>query len=638
MTGRLATATKAYESGNYIAALTLLNSMVDDGADAGVLTLLGRTFQKLGLEKDALDLFGRAVDLDPTPEALKRAAASAVAAGDDARAMLYGMRLFLLQPDNANVAALVASAFVRSGDPEAANLVRAALVESDDPAHIHLAANLYAGEDRDPAVLTVFRKLANLKTDDPYAQAAYMAIARDFCDYEALADLESRWEKASWGTATSTPPLLQGETPYANLLHCDNERLNRLATNGTPARNRSKPTFAARPRMSRKRGTQPLRIGYLSSDFWSGHATMRLLQAVLTLHDRNRFDVTLYCHTHEQFTTAETCDRTLWGRIVPIHAMSDGDAAQKIRADGIDILVDLKGSTAGNRNTILNENVAPVQVSWLGFPGSNTNIDCDYVIGDPVVTPPSSAPFYHERICRLPETYQPNDPLHRALPQPTPRAELGLPEDRFVFAAFNVTRKMTIETIDIWADILRQVPDALLWVLVDGSVARENFARAMAARGVAETQIVFAGKAHYESHIARLQAADLGLDTFPYNGHTTTSDQLWAGLPVITLRGRNFASRVSESLLTAIGLPDLVLPDKQALIDLAVALARHPEEIANLKQRLIANRDTAPLFDAERFCLHLEAAYERMADRARLRLPPASFDVPALPERKGGFR
>lgn len=638
MTGRLANATKAYESGDYIAALTLLSSIVDNGADAGVLTLLGLTFQKLGLETDARDMFARAVALEPTSEALGRAAASAVAVGDDERALLFGMQLFVLEPDNANVAALVASAFIRSGDAESAHLVKAALVESDDPAHIHLAAKLYAGEDRDPAALTVFRKLASLDSNDPYAHASYMAIARDFCDYEALAELECRWEKASWDTATSTPRLLEGETAYNNLLYCDNERLNRRATNGTVTRGGSKPAFPSRPRMSRKRGTQPLRIGYLSSDFWSGHATMRLLQAVLTLHDRNRFDVTLYCHTQEEHAQAETCDRSLWGRIVPIHALSDVEAAQRIRGDGIDILVDLKGLTSGNRSAILNENVAPVQVAWLGFPGSNINIDCDYVIGDPIVTPRSSAPFYHEQICRLPETYQPNDPIDRAIPPPTPRAKLGLPEDRFVFAAFNATRKMSIETIGIWADILRQVPDALLWVLIDSSIARGNFLRAMKARGVAETQIVFASKAAYDVHIARLQAADLGLDTFPYNGHTTTSDQLWAGLPVITMRGRNFASRVSESLLTAIGLPDLVLPDRQAFVARAVDLARNGEDISRFKRRLAENRDLSPLFDAERFCLHLETAYETMAQRARLRLPPASFDVRAMPKRKKRFR
>lgn len=638
MTGRLANANKAYESGNYIAALTLLSSMIDDGADTDVLTLLGLTFEKLGLEKDALDMFARAVDLDPTPKVLKRAAVSAVAVGDDDRALLFGMRLFVLQPENPEVAALVASTFLRKGDTKSAHLVRAALVDSNDPAHIHLAAKLYNGEDRDPAALTAFRKLADLDTKNPYAQASYMAVAREFCDYEALAELESRWEKATWNTATSTPLLLKGETSFANLLHCDNERLNRLAANGSPARNRSKPAFPARPRMSRKRGTQPLRIGYLSSDFWSGHATMRLLQTVLTLHDRDRFDITLYCHTSEEYMKAETTDRSLWGRIVPIHAMTDAEAARKIRADGIDILVDLKGSTADTRYAILNENVAPVQVSWLGFPGSNIGIDCDYVIGDPIVTPRASARFYHEQICRLPETYQPNDPLHRALPAATPRAELGLPEDRFVFAAFNATRKMTIETIDIWSEILRQVPDGLLWVLVDGDLARENFLRAMKDRGVAEAQIVFAAKARNHDHLARLQAADLGLDTFTYNGHTTTSDQLWVGLPVITIRGKNFASRVSESLLTAIGLPDLVLPNRQAFVARAIDLARNGGEVSSLKRRLVENRDLYPLFDAERFCRHLEAAYEKMAQRAGSRLPPASFDVPALPERTRPFR
>ena len=205
---------------------------------------------------------------------------------------------------------------------------------------------------------------------------------------------------------------------------------------------------------------------------------------VLEAHDGTCFDVTLYCHTPEHHTAADR-NRSKWGRIVSVAHKTDAEAADIIRQDNIDILVDLKGHTGGSRSNILNQMVAPVQVAWLGFPGSAVNVDCDYVIGDRIVLPNSSRQNYHEKFCLLPESYQPNDPISRALPPATDRAVLGYLPDRFVFAAFNAARKISLAAVDRWADILRRSEHSALWVMVDGDLARSHFLAAFAKRGVA---------------------------------------------------------------------------------------------------------------------------------------------------------
>jgi predicted O-linked N-acetylglucosamine transferase (SPINDLY family) len=317
--------------------------------------------------------------------------------------------------------------------------------------------------------------------------------------------------------------------------------------------------------------------------------------------------------------------------------MSDQAAAEIIRSNSIDILIDLKGHTKDTRARILNHMAAPIQVAWLGFPGTTVNIDLDYIIGDHLVLPDHSKPHFHEKFCRLPECYQPNDPLYRPKPGPATRAQHGLPEDAFVYASFNGNRKITSQMVDVWCNILKRTKNSVLWLLCNGPLAEANLAARFDARGISRKRVVFTTRIRYSEHIARQQLADIGIDTFPVNGHTTTSEQLWGGLPVLTLKGTNFASRVSESLLNAIGLPELVADDLQDYEDMAVALAGNREMVQEYKDRLIRNRYIQPLFDAERFCHHLESAYQTMYDRARQGLEPDHFDVPALPSRTGPF-
>lgn len=633
----IAAATAAFEQNRFMEALTLLNGMLGDGEEAAAATLLlAKTLEKLGFTAEAAEAFEQAAQhaANDMPVLLKRACELYFAIGDDDRTQLLGIKLLESLPNDPALAYTLARSFLRTGDNALVGRVINTLVESDDPDHLSLAGDVFASDDRNPASLTVFRKIAAAHPDDPYAQLKYLSVARDFCDYLAIERIE-RWLEAE--IAAGRMDSLAGETGYSNLLHCGVERLNRLATNNPGASQLASPT-ASRQRRSRPHlWSDKIRVGYLSSDLWDDHATMRLFQSVLEAHDSDRFDITLYCYTPERFIGFDGGNRNKWGKIVQIHALSDAEAAGVIRARQTDILVDLKGHTAGSRSNILNHMVAPVQVAWLGFPGSTVNIECDYVIGDAIVLPASSRPHYHEKFCRLPESYQPNDPVYRARPPACSRADLGLPDDRVVLAAFNAARKISLPTLDRWAEILRKADNTVLWVMIDGDVARDNFQAAMKKRGVEADRVIFAPKTSYGAHIARLQAADLGLDTFPYNGHTTTSDQLWAGLPVLTVKGSNFASRVSESLLTAIGLPELAAANLDSFVEQAIALAKDPAGIARLKQTIEANRYIAPLFDAERFCRHLETAYGMMADRAKQKLAPEHFDVPALPARTSPF-
>jgi predicted O-linked N-acetylglucosamine transferase (SPINDLY family) len=374
-----------------------------------------------------------------------------------------------------------------------------------------------------------------------------------------------------------------------------------------------------------------LRIGYLSDDYYDTHATMHLFQGVMMRHDPKRFDITHFCFTAAGNIARDQGMRGKYSNLVQIGHLGDEAAADFIRSRNIDILVDLKGHTQGSRPNLVNLGLAPVQVAYLGFPGSAVGIDCDYIIGDRIVTPPSSAPFYHEKFCRLPDSYQANDDVYRPRPAPASRASLGLPEDKVVLGFFNATRKITPHTFELIVEILKSSDNTVLWILFFNPFAEKNFIAAAIREGIDPSRIIIAPRALYHDHLARLPAVDIALDSFPYNGHTTTSDLLWAGVPVPTYHGIHFASRVSESLLSALGVSELVAEDPRGYIALVRELAVNHDKRNTIRARIAANRASAPLFDTTRFTRHLEQAFEMMADRARQGLAPDHLDVPALP-------
>jgi protein O-GlcNAc transferase len=358
-----------------------------------------------------------------------------------------------------------------------------------------------------------------------------------------------------------------------------------------------------------------LRIGYLSSDFHD-HATMRLLAGVLELHDPARFDIHLYSWSPAAGDAWSTRLANLPATLHDIHALSDAQAAAQIAQDGVHVLVDLKGYTTDTRLGITALRPAPVIVSWLGYPGSLGEARlADYLIGDAVVTPPAAAGHYSETLALLPHCYQPND--HRRLvPPPPSRTEAGLPEKGVVFCSFNQTFKLGPQMTTIWCRLLAAVPGSVLWLLKPGAeLAGSNLREFVQTQGVDPSRVIFAPRVTQEAHLARLQLADCALDTLPVGSHTTGSDALWAGVPMVSIAGDLLAGRVGASLLHAVGLGTLVARDLDVYFQVALAIATDALWRSQLREHLARARYEAPLFDAQQFTRDLERLYMAIVER-----------------------
>ena len=370
--------------------------------------------------------------------------------------------------------------------------------------------------------------------------------------------------------------------------------------------------FADRPR---------LRIGYLSADFQQ-HATALLLIESLEAHDRTRFELFAYSYGADSKDGAmrERVERSV-EHFTDIRDLGDAEAATLIHADGIDILIDLKGYTQATRTAILLLAPAPLQVNYLGYPGTLGIACCDYLITDAFLTPAGSAADYSEALAYLPHSYQPHG-RHVAPDAMPTRAQAGLPAAGIVFCCFNQAYKITPEMFSVWCQLLLMVDDSVLWLLADAG-AEANLRNAAFGLGIGAERLVFAPDRSQAEHLARLQLADLVLDTAPYNAHTTASDALWAGVPIVTCAGATFASRVAGSVLNAVGLGELVTNTLDDYFELALALASDPARLAEIRARLAASLPTAPLFDVAGYTRDLEALYEAMWARRQLGLPPA---------------
>lgn len=368
-------------------------------------------------------------------------------------------------------------------------------------------------------------------------------------------------------------------------------------------------------------GRQKIRLGYLSNDFQE-HATAMLLVETLEAHDSARFELHAYSYGADDRKGMRARLCRAFHRFNDISPLSDAEAAKAINDDGIDILIDLKGFTDGTRTSILALRPAPVQVNYLGYPGTLGPNLCDYIITDSFCTPMDSADDFDESFAMLPYSYQPHGRRDTIAAAPS-RAAAGLPQQGFVFCCFNQAYKFTPDVFDVWCRLLRCVPGSVLWLLASRE-AEGNLRGEAWNRGVDGSRLIFAQDLPHAEHLGRLQLADLVLDTSPYGAHTTASDALWVGVPVITRPGVTFPSRVAGSLLHAVGLPELVVEDQADYFELAYALATDAERMGNLRRDLARNRLSAPLFDVGSYTLALEALYVRMWERFRLGLSPAA--------------
>lgn len=369
-----------------------------------------------------------------------------------------------------------------------------------------------------------------------------------------------------------------------------------------------------------------VRVAYCSADFHE-HATAFLMAELFELHDRQDFEWIALSFGPSESTPMRLRLMRAFDRFIDVREWSDERIAQWMRTEMVDIAVDLKGYTRGARLGIFRRRPAPIQVNYLGYPGT-LGLDCfDYILGDATVTPFEHAPHFAEQIVQLPYCYMVNDRQRRIASVTPTRAEEGLPANGFVFVCFNNLFKLQPDVFDVWLCLLRQVPDSVLWLLSEHpSVCSRLRARA-SEQGVAPERLVFAGRLPLEQHLARHRLADLFLDTLPMNAHTTTSDALWVGLPVLTCLGPAFASRVAASLLRAADLPELVTHSLDEYKARALSLATNPSELVRLRERLQHEGHSSPLFDTPRFARSIESAYRTMMDRWRMGLPPEPFAV-----------
>ena len=461
------------------------------------------------------------------------------------------------------------------------------------------------------------------------AARAYQAMGQPL-DYTAtllyIAQVTAAWPLVDQLTAQLRQGYADGqiekinESPRTHLLWCDDEALNLKVLDLWSRRNLPDPILPA-PKARPLEGRR-LRVGYLSSDFRE-HPTARLILGVLRHHDRSQVELFMYCSGWNDGSPLRKEVEAQFEHIHSVATLSDEAAANLIRSHYIDVLVELNGPTRANRMGILRYRPAPVQIDYLGWPGSVGGRLVDYIIGDDQTIPPGAEHLYPEKVIRLSVTYQANDHASfRRAPRPS-RKEVGLPEDPSlqILGMFNAINKIHQEVWDTWMAILRAAPNAMLWILDPGPVARKAIASASQKAGVPVSRILASPKLPQGQHLARVQCCDLMLDPWPYGGHTSTADALFSGVPVLTMEGRNFASRVSPGLLRGAGFGDLVCTTPEAYARRAVELLNNPNALARMRARLLQDIQTSPVFDARERARQLEQAYRVAVERAAQGIP-----------------
>jgi len=463
------------------------------------------------------------------------------------------------------------------------------------------------------AAVDSFAKALSLTPYVDYLLGGYLFSKMAMCDWTSFDDVFSRLiEKIENHARASTPFLVLS---MVSSIAMQQQVASVFVADKHPSR------FKPEEIPKRQRHDK-IRIGYYSADYHN-HATMILMAELFEKHDRSKFEIIAFSFDPDQ-PDDDMRKRVMssFDQFFDVRKRSDQEVAVMSRELEIDIAVDLKGFTKDARADIFSYRAAPVQVNYLGYPGTMAAEYMDYLVADPVLIPEHLQQFYTEKIVYLPDTYQVNDATRRIADKAFTREELKLPKTGFVFCCFNNNFKITPDTFDCWMRILKRVEGSVLWLLEDNPHVPTNLRREAVQRGVDADRLVFAGRVMVPEHLARHRQADLFLDTLPYNAHTTASDALWAGLPVLTCLGESFAGRVAASLLNAVHLPELITSTQEEYEAKAIELATDPGKLIEIRRQLENNRLSSPLFDSDRFTRHIEAAYQEMYERYHLDLPP----------------
>jgi protein O-GlcNAc transferase len=598
--------------GDHDAAIAAYRAALATGSRHPVLlNNLGLSLQEQGLLDEAACCFTEAVERDPDlaqghanlGDVLRRQHRFAAAAGAYARALARNPGVAQLWL-NLGVCQHRTGAFSVARE----SFERALALDPGAPEILVNLASSLTAEGRYGEALPLLRKALELRPGDAQAQSALLYVQQHTCDWSAL---EPGVERLRALLGRPDAPLVSPHslfglpfTPAELLLAAQQWVRLRI---GAPVR-----LAPVAPALVDGR----LRIGYLGSDF-RAHALANLLSEVIEEHDRSRFEVFGYSFGPDDGSPARARFARAFDRFVDIRAESIEATAQRIRDDRIGVLLDTGGYVLNARSEIFALKPAPIQINAIGFAGTLGAPWYDYILGDAFVTPPEQQPYFTERFMLLPHCYLPGDAKRAIDPAPT-RMQCGLPDAGFVFCCFNASYKILPDVFAVWMRLLTRVPESVLWLLETNVQATANLRREAHAHAIGSERLVFAPRVPLAQHLARHAVADLFLDTFPYNAHTTANDALFAGLPLITCAGETFASRVSGSQLRAIGLPELVTDSLPAYEALALDLARRPELLARYRDRVRSSRDRSPLFDAVAYTRALEglllAAWDELAD------------------------
>ncbi|HYD67264.1 tetratricopeptide repeat protein, partial [Azospirillum sp.] len=605
------------------AAKVYRHVLTQEPAHADALNLLGAVAHQAKDHNGATALMRRALRVRPHPEYASNFGLALSALGRHADALAPLRAAIAERPDYVEAYSNLGNALEALGrfDAALADYRRAVRL---DPHNADVAQNLgvaQQGRMNFAAAAAAFRHALVLRPDAAETLAQLAHQSQHMCDWAGLEAMSRRVRHLVGAGAPRVPPFV--------MLTLGSSAAEQLACASSAAAQVARAT-ALPPRPAAARADGRIRLGYLSADFHQ-HATAFLIAELFERHDRRRFHVTGYSYGPDDASPMRRRLTGAFDRFVDLAALPHAAAARRIRDDGIDILIDLKGYTQHARPAILAHRPAPIQVNYLGYPGTLGADFADYILVDRHIVPPDQQPFYAERLVHLPHCYQVNDtrrPIAATIAgQPPTRTACGLPGAGFVFCCFNNSYKITPAVFAAWMRLLAAVPGSVLWLLEANAAVTGNLRAAAAAHGVDPQRLVFAPWAPLPEHLARYALADLFLDTLPVNAHTTASDALWAGLPVLTCMGETFVARVAGSLLHAVGLPELVTGSLAAYEAQALRLAQRPDELAALRARLAANRATAPLFDTAGFTRHLEAAYQTMWRIHAAGEPPRPFAV-----------
>lgn len=599
-------------------ALQRAKKMTKDGELAKARILYSKILKKYPNNKTAKSALSKLLNTDKrkqknSKDQIKKSSPSSASFnlvkklyhnGDYSEALQKAYKLYNIEPHSNPLNNLLGAILSKLGRfDEAINHYHKALESGKNYALLHNLATAYKDSGELPEASKYYQKSLELNPHFHEAVAQLSFVKAQMCDWNRTI-FEDNYYAMSDKELTQAP-----SSPFTTLSMEDSPHRHAIRSKAYADLMFGEKTVP--PRKIIKRPGDRVRVAYLGADFHN-HATMYLMNGVFENHDKEKFEVFVYSYGDDIEDEMRLSVKQNADHFFHVKSMSNQEIAKLIQSHKIDIAIDLKGYTRQQRVSILAHRPAPVQMTFLGYPGGLGCNFIDYLIADQVVIPPGSKQFYSEKIIYLPDCYQPNDRNRAISKSVTHRSDFKLPDEAFVFCCFNRNYKITRLEFDVWMELLVKVPKSVLWLLRSNTWAENNLKQEALDRGIDPNRLIFAGKLPLEQHLERHRHADLFLDTFNYNAHTTASDALWAGLPVVTKIGESFSARVGASLLTAVGMPELITNSIEDYKNLSLKLATNPQTLHKITQKLNKNRFSKPLFDTLTYTRHLEDVFQKI--------------------------